>query len=156
APGWDWLAVLAVMIVFLATIGSWISSRLTGVLISERNLMSLSRFQLVLWTVLLLSAYWTIALRRIAGGVPDALGIALAPELWALMGISTASLVGSPLLLTNKQTKNPANIDKAAAPAAAKFGETAGEIDKNRVGTLYANSDIKDAAFTDLFEGEEV
>ena len=157
APGLDWIIVLALMLAFLGTIGSWISSRVTGVLINERNLMSLSRFQLVLWTVLLLSAYWTAALRRISSaGISDPLGIALAPELWALMGISTVSLVGSPLLATGKKTKNPTDVDKAIAPAVEKFKEPKDEIKNNRVGTLYANASIADAAFTDLFEGEEI
>src|SRR2546421_12781478 len=38
-PGIDWIVVVAVMLVFLATLGSWISDRPAGVLINERNLM---------------------------------------------------------------------------------------------------------------------
>jgi len=33
APGWDWIVVLAIMVVFLGTIGSWIATRPAGVLI---------------------------------------------------------------------------------------------------------------------------
>ena len=36
------------------------------------------------------------------------------------------------------------------------YYETADDIKGNRVGTLYANGDIADATFTDLFEGEEL
>jgi len=156
APGWDWIVVIAVMLVFLATLGSWIAARPAGILIDERNLMSLSRFQLVLWTVLLLSAYWTMALRRIFNNVADPLAIAIAPELWTLLGISTASFVGSPLLLSRKQEKKPIDLDKVVAPAASKFKEAPDEIKKNCVGTLYANATVADAEFTDLFEGEEL
>jgi hypothetical protein len=156
APGLDWIVVLAVMFVFLATIGSWIATRPAGVLINERNVMSLSRFQLVLWTVLLLSAYWTIALKRIFNNVADPLAIAIAPELWTLLGISTTSLVASPLLLARKQEKKPTDLDRTVAPAAAKFKEAPEEIKNNSVGSLYANASVGDAEFTDLFEGEEL
>jgi hypothetical protein len=155
-PGWDWIVVIAVMLVFLATLGSWIAARPAGILIDERNLMSLSRFQLVLWTVLLLSAYWTMALRRIFNNVADPLAIAIAPELWTLLGISTASFIGSLLLLSRKQEKKPIDLDKVVATAASKLKEAPDDIKKNCVGTLYANATVADAEFTDLFEGEEL
>jgi hypothetical protein len=155
-PGWDWIAVMALMLVFFAILGTWVATRPAGILINERNLMSLSRFQLVLWTVLLLSAYWTIAFRRVTAEVTNPLAIAIAPELWALMGISITSLVGSPLVLTRKQTQQPANPDKAVKAAADKFKEDPNVIQSNQVGTLYANATVQDAEFTDLFEGEEV
>lgn len=88
--------------------------------------------------------------------VSDPLAIQLAPELWALMGISSASLVGSPLVLSTKMRKNPADPEKQKEAAGRHFGETADEVEENREGTLYGNSDIRDARFTDLFEGEEL
>ena len=45
---------------------------------------------------------------------------------------------------------------KAMAATARIFGELEEEVDKNREGTLYANPDVSDARFTDMFEGEEL
>src|SRR5262245_20912403 len=90
-----WALILALLIAFLLVAGDGITGRWAGVLIDERNKMSLSRFQLVLWTALLLSAFLAIAIARVREGmVADPLSIALPQELWMLMGISTASLVG--------------------------------------------------------------
>lgn len=155
-PEYVWLLVLVAMSGMFLVLGQWISGRPLGILISERNLMSLSRFQTVLWTLLLLSAYWTITLIRVwAPDVDDPLAISMDPTLWALMGISTTSLVGSPLISSTKAAKEPAD-DKAAERTATTFGEDKNEVERNREGTLYGNSDISDAQFTDLFEGQEL
>src|SRR3990172_3637507 len=43
--------IAASLVTLLGAIGSTLSGRLSGVLVTKRNLMSLSRFQSVLWTV---------------------------------------------------------------------------------------------------------
>jgi hypothetical protein len=101
-----WTLILLAMILFVFFLGRWISGRPMGVFIGSRNLMSLSRLQMVLWTVLVLSGYFTMALHRVRDGSPaDPLAIGMDWHLWALMGISTASLVASPLLLGSKTDK---------------------------------------------------
>ena len=57
SPRLGWLVIAVLMVVYFLFLGRWISGRPLGTLISERNLMSLSRFQMVSWTVLLLSAF---------------------------------------------------------------------------------------------------
>src|SRR5271157_3923684 len=61
SPRRGWFVVALSMVVYLLFLGRWISGRPLGVLVNERNLMSLSRFQMLLWTVLLLSAFFAIA-----------------------------------------------------------------------------------------------
>ena len=161
APGpWNWLIVLAAMAAFMAMLGVFISGNPLGILINHRNLISLSRFQMVLWTLLILSAYFTLALVRVkvwlthAGQVPDPLAVGIDPHLWALMGISTTSLVGCSLLAGVKKVKEP---DPAAVPKAAlTLGENAGDLEKNREGILYGNPQVSDARVTDMFQGDEV
>ena len=75
--GWNFVAVMVLMLLFMITLGLGISGRPAGILVNEQNLMSLSRFQLVVWTVILLSAYLTMALERVHDNIPDAMGIAL-------------------------------------------------------------------------------
>lgn len=157
AKGWNFIVVIAAMLFFVAVLGARISGRPAGILINERNLISLSRFQTVMWTLIILSAFLTMALQRIRFGVAEdqsPLNITLDWRLWALMGISTTSLIGSPLLSSGKKTKEP---DQAVAnKTAALTGESGPAVVDNAQGTLYKNPEIKDAAFSDMFEGDEV
>jgi hypothetical protein len=141
--GLNWFFVMFFMICFIALIGWLRTGRLSGIFINERNLMSLSRFQLVLWTLIVLSAFLTIALARVSesvadpGSITDPLAIALPEQLWTLLGISTASLVGSPLILSTKLTKEPTTPEEKAfiAKKVAKFDrENAETIAANFVG----------------------
>lgn len=106
-PGWNWILVILLMSAFIAVIGHHITGRWSGILINERNTMTLSRFQLVIWTLIILSAFITIALERVIANEVDPLAIAIPWQLWALMGISTTSLVGSPLILNTKTGRTP-------------------------------------------------
>ena len=101
------LFALGSFALFTFVCGQGVTGRWMGALIDERNVMSLSRFQMVAWTLLILSAYLTAALANIATGQAHPLAINLPQELWVLLGIGTASLVGSPLLLNAKMTKTP-------------------------------------------------
>jgi hypothetical protein len=152
--GWGFLITLALMFLFMLVLGWQITGRPSGILINERKLMSLSRFQLAIWTIIVLSAYLSVALSRMKASATDPLAIGVDWHLWALLGISTTSLVGTPLLLSAKQAKEPA---AAVVPqAASALEEPEDEIKKNRDGLLYGNENINDAHFTDMFEGDEL
>jgi hypothetical protein len=152
--GLNYIAVMVLMVLFVITLGYRISGRPAGILINERNLMSLSRFQMVVWTIIILGAFITIAVERIKAKNPDALNIGLDPRLWALMGISTASLIGTPLIQSTKTSKEP--DDKVAQKTADQTGETKDNVVNNAHGTLYSNPSIADASFSDIFEGDEI
>ena len=66
-----WLAVLVVMAIFMVLVGWAINGRWLGILIDPRYKLSLSRLQITLWTMLVLSAYFAIAMPRIFGGLTD-------------------------------------------------------------------------------------
>ena len=131
APIWRvirWIAIIFFMLVFVWLLGLRISGRPAGVFINERYTMTLSRFQLVVWTIIVLSAFVTIALGRVQTytvdplAIADPLAISLPSQLWALLGISTASLVGSPLILSTKTSKTPTGpaLQRAAELASAR------------------------------------
>jgi hypothetical protein len=173
--GANWLIVMSLMIGFVALIGKLITGRWSGIFINERNKMSLSRFQLVLWTLIVLSAFLTIALERIYASATDPLAIQIPQELWALLGISTTALVGSPLILSTKVPKTPsphatirgaslraagtiAAIDAARKPSELKrlneknpdiFTE-AKKIHPHLIAKLDANPDDKEFSEEDL------
>jgi hypothetical protein len=154
------LIFVAVSLLLLMGVLGWATTgRALGILINERNLMSLARFQTVVWTVVVLSAYLTFALvriRQMATGAPidDPLAIQVDWHLWALLGFSTTSLVGAPLILSTKQDQQP--LASATQRAAQMTHESTADVDANRHGTLYANGRLSDARLTDLFEGDEL
>lgn len=76
-----------------------------GILVDERKKMSLSRFQTILWSVLILSAFLAAAIANLLGAnnPTGALSIDIPPELLGILGISVTSLAGAPLILNNKK-----------------------------------------------------
>ena len=158
--GINWIVVLGLFLITVLLLGRATTGELFGALINEQKLMSLSRFQMLIWTLLIVSAYLTIAMQRVkSGDVVDPLIIGVDWQVWALLGISTTSLVGTPLLNNNKKAKEPSTGPNNTAPtarAAETLQEPQTEIDKNRTGVLYGNPDIKDARLSDMFEGEEI
>lgn len=157
SPGLNWLITAAAMLMFCVVLGLHSKGNPLGILINERNLMSLSRFQMLLWTIIILSAYFTMAMMRITDvGVADPLAIGIDWHLWALMGISTTSLVGTPMIHSIKKKKEPDKKTGVIEKTAKTFDETADEVEDNREGLLYGNTIISDARFADIFEGDEL
>ncbi|NVJ27075.1 MULTISPECIES: hypothetical protein [Myxococcus] len=154
APGWGYIATSLVLLAFIAVLGQSITGTPFGVLISERNSMSLSRFQAVTWTVVVVSGYLAMVIARVKTGTPNAVDVAIPQELWWAMGISSTSLLGTPLLLSGKRSKTP--DAKVVDATAAQLAETSDEINAQRQGALYANKGIQDARISDMFQGDEV
>ena len=76
---------------------------LYGWLINEQNRISLSRLQMFLWTVMILSAFIAAVFANFQLNPQlGVLDIGIPKELWWAMGISTTSLVASPLILSNE------------------------------------------------------
>jgi hypothetical protein len=156
AAGTNWLVVLTLIVVFFLLTGKAITGRGLGVLINERKLMSLSRLQLVIWTTVIVSGFFVIALERIhMGEVLQPLNIGIDWQIWALLGMSATSFVGTPLLYGAKKNKNPADPE-LVPKVAARYREEPGNVNANREGILYGNGSIQDARFTDMFEGDEL
>lgn len=116
-----WLITVLCLIVFLMAVSVGVTQRPLGFLINERNLMSLTRFQMVFWTVIILSAFFVVALDRVVSKKELPLEIAVDQKLWALLGISLTSLVGTSLINSTKTNKNPdkQEIEKTAKALAA-------------------------------------
>ncbi|SRR6266487_1009467 len=108
---WMWIGTLILLALFVLAAGYGITGWWLGVLIDNRRKMSLSRFQTVLWSVLILSAFLAAALTNIplVRNPTDALIINIPPELLAILGISVTSLVGKSVILN--AVKNPEQVD---------------------------------------------
>jgi hypothetical protein len=139
-----WVAYMALLFAFVSVVGHWITKRWLGYLIDERNKLGLGRFQLALWTVLILPAVAAAAISNVYAGAAHPLDLHIPQQIWFVLGISTTSLVAAPLLLTPK-TQQP--------PTADQLG-LLGPPDNN--GLIVANLTVNDASWSDLFMGEEV
>ncbi len=161
--GWNLFVVAAALAAILVVLGRAIVERPLGVLINEQNIMSLSRFQMAVWTIVVIASYFTYALVRIkAAGLGaidpkselDPLNVTIDPHLLILMGISATSFVAAPMILSTKKDQTP---DLAVTAKTAQVsGDSTAEVESNRQGTLYGNSNISDARVTDMFQGDEL
>ncbi len=151
---WAFIGALAALTLMAVVIGWLLANRPLGILINEQNLMSLSRLQLLGWTILILAAYATFVFQRLRQGDPHALEVTVDKMLWALMGISTTSLVGSAAIASVKSGQLPSQ--SSANRTAAITQEAPAAVLDNSRGTLYANRTQEDAQLTDIFEGDEV
>jgi len=177
--GWAFCALL--LLVFAVTLGLAITARAGGILINEQNVFSLARLQAVLWTIIILSAYIVGVVVRITHHAAAPLDIGIDQHLWALMGISVTSLVGSPLIAATKYAKDPdagqikqtaealvatkniptilstpATISSPPTTPPDQVKQVQDTLDATKMGTLYANPTGADASFSDIFEGDEI
>ena len=152
----SWLVVVGALAGFIVIAGLGITGVWRGAFIDERNMISLSRFQMLVWTVLVLSAYGTLAVTRAAEENPlAALDVEIPQTVWVLMGISTTSLVGTPLIRNKK--KDPRLALEPDAQEEALDSQRKGLADSVRVeGRIVAKKSVEDASWSDLFIGEEV
>jgi hypothetical protein len=96
---WDFVGTFALNCVIVAIIGSAVNGCAYGVLVDNRNKVSLSKSQAALWTLLVLSAIVTAAGVNLKVGAQDILGFDIPGQLLIAMGLSAGSLVATPALL---------------------------------------------------------
>ena len=109
---------------------------------------------MILWTILILSAYLTAVMVNVDLKRPEPLSIVIPPDLWLLMGISTTSLIGSPLILSAKKARETKEPDKQRALKAL----TRQAVDTGKVaimGQLVVNQTPEVARLADMFQGSE-
>ena len=152
-----WLGVLLMLVLLIVFAGHMVTGVWRGALVNERNRISLSQIQLVLWTVLVLATFLTGAFINLTlvGYDKPPLDIEIPASLWVLMGISTTSLIGSPLLASRKKAQNaPVQEEAQAMNRLVDQGREASTLDT--AGRLLANDHPTDALWSDLFEADEV
>jgi hypothetical protein len=134
ATGWallPWLITVALLIVCFTIIGrlppivDW-----RGVLIDQRNKMSLSRFQLVLWSISVFSAIITYGVLNAVWGRSSPLALSIPKELWILLGISTTAFVAAPIVLGTKGSSLDTNPPGQHAWRDIFYGDDTGNADQ--------------------------
>ncbi len=152
-----WLIVAALMAVCFVTIGRGTTGLWAGLLIDPRNKMSLSRLQLSLWTVLILSTFLTVAMFNIRKDPNEnPLNIEVPPEVWGLLGISTTSFVAAGAIKSQKKDiKVDVEAKEKTTRAMDGVGENSGKLAEPQ-GALVAYKAPDCASVSVLFKGDEV
>jgi hypothetical protein len=158
----QWIAVGVVLIALCAVSGLFVNGRVDGILIDDRNRISLARLQWVAWFTVLLSAYFVGAVVNLKSGVPYKFPM-MEPHLFGLIGLASGSTVVSNLIVDSKKSAPGVASTAPVAPVAAVAATPAGapavdavpEVPGN-VGKIDINADPKQASWQDLYCGEEM
>jgi hypothetical protein len=148
---WPWKLNMICLTLLAVLIGHGITGQWRGVLIDQENRITLSRVQLLFWTIVILSAILAAGVRNLSLGAKNPISIKIPTEVWALMGISTASLASASLVSATKKGQ-PATAEeleraRAAAPEAAEPLNS---------GRLFRKPTPNEASWSDLFRGDEI
>src|SRR3954470_21701377 len=127
----------AVLVVLLGLIGALLLGSPFGILINAQNRMSLERLQVVIWTCLVISALFAVAITA------RTMSIEIPNEILALMGISIGSVAGGAIVNGTKAMQEPkATVPDANNPAVSR-------------GVLRLTPATSKARFAELFLGDE-
>lgn len=168
------IVIIFLMTFFCFVVGKAVTGLWRGLLIDSRNWISLSRFQTVVWTIVVLSGILVAAFGNLAiSGKPGVklvkpeearppgtialpaggpLDFEIPEEIWLVMGISVTSLIGSPLIRGSKRER-PANPDDVARTEEALVAQ--GEHMRSE-GQILVRPCPEQARWGDLFQAEEV
>ena len=156
----SWVIAMAALALFTLVVGHGVTGVWKGAFVDDRNRMSLSRLQMLLWTVVVVSAFGTIAIGRLnqtplrPADIIGAMDIAVPQTIWLLLGISTASFVGSPLI---KNSQKDPQLQLAPDRQNRMLANQGQDPDAVTVeGQIVKNKSIQEATFADMFMGETV
>lgn len=160
----SWVITILLIAAALAVAGFAAKSRWDGIFIDQDNRISLSRFQLILWTVLLVSALFTAGLTNATppDAVSDPLRITIPPEIWALLGLGAFTAVAAPAIEQGKRglPNAPGVTDAELASRDARALRLQHDQKLNAPpvadGQLLVKSTGADARWMDLIMGDTV
>lgn len=126
---------VGVMALLAAVVGKLRSGSFFGIFIDSRDTWSLTQFQLVLWTFIIIPVLIAVVIGRATEDPSTAWDIAVPGEIWGLLGISMGSTV---LAVAIKSQKN--------GPSTSPLG--AGD-------RVLARTEALQARFSDMFAYDE-
>lgn len=156
---WAWGCFALVLVLFLVIAGRAITGVWHGAFIDDINKISLSRLQLILWTIVVISGFMAAAFSNVlVSGVANPLAVAMPSQLLQLLGISTASLIGATLISEPKKNATPNLDDETLATKTAAIA-TQNHVNPDNVtttGVLISKTSARDARWSDLVTGVEI
>lgn len=151
---WTWGLTLALLAAMVAILGWCLKNRWDGVFIGPRNKIGLSRFQLVVWTILIVGSLLTAGLANVSLGDATPLEIVIPPQIWALLGLGSFTFVAAPAILTRKERLGAANprLDQVKLNLARTDNL---KSDVFAIGPVVRKATSDDARWLDMFRGDE-
>jgi hypothetical protein len=129
--------------------GVLVNGRVDGILIDERHRLSLSRFQWVLWFVVLVSAFFVATMLNVKSGFANPFPT-MQSELFGLIGLASGSAVLSKMIVDQKK------LDPTLAPVPAVAPAVGVPAVAGSVGKIDVNAKPSEANWIDFYCGEEV
>jgi len=96
----------AILIFSAGLVGRSAKQNILGIFVDARGRFSLSQFQIVLWTILVLSLLSGVFFARLFGEVENPLNVTIPNELLMVMGISVGPAAVSAAVKASKDIKN--------------------------------------------------
>ena len=151
-----WAACLIGCLGLLVVAGSEVRGRVWGAFIDERNRYSLSRMQMLLWAVLILSSFYVVFIFNVLRDAPAPLELKdLDLNVFALMGLSITSFIAAPAALSRKATQSASSNElEQSGKSLVQSQALTGLPTAN--GRILVKENSKDARFADLIRGEDV
>jgi hypothetical protein len=150
----SWTLTMGLFALMFIVAGFAIRQRWDGVFIDRDNRISLSRFQLIAWTVVLVSALFSAGLWNAMPPSPSQtpLKIDIPPEIWALLGLGAFSAVAAPTIKDGKRlsTTDPQTAAKEMAQPFELAPGVSGAFD----GAVFVKESPRDARWVDLIHGD--
>jgi hypothetical protein len=148
----SWIVTMAALSAFTLIVGRGVTGAWKGAFVDERLRVSLSQLQMIVWTIVIVAALGTMAIARAQVNPATAMDIQVPETIWMLLGISTTSLVGSPLI-KNIKKYTPTNRAHADSLVEAQGADAAAVTIQ---GQIVMNKSIHQASLADVFMGEAV
>jgi hypothetical protein len=118
-----WGIVAAAIVCLAAAVGLLINKRVTGILIDTRGRYSLTHFQVILWTITILSLIAGTFAGRWQHHVPDPLQFTVPSAVLGVLAISLGSGVVSTVVKSSKDAKRLPNIAASEPSRAAALAQ---------------------------------
>jgi hypothetical protein len=112
---WGWALTAAGALVVTVAAGLATRHRVWGVLVDGRGRLSLSRLQLMSWTIVILSLAGGVTIGRLAERGVDPLDFSIPGNLLGLLGISVSSAVVAGGVKSYKARTRPAQVGRTPA-----------------------------------------
>jgi hypothetical protein len=120
----SWLVVAAVLVGAAILIGSrTLKKGIGGILIDDRGRYSLTHFQVVLWSLVVLSAVGGLFIARLTAGIVDALNFDVPQELLIVMGISLGGAATATAIKAGKNETHPSRIAASNSDDRPRFAQ---------------------------------
>jgi hypothetical protein len=145
-----WLIEVVLLTGLFAALGISVKKCWCGMLVDGRNKVSLSRLQIVLWTILFVAAFFVIYVWNIGHAPMDAatnsidlakaLNVVVPNTVWLLMGMAGLSAAATPAILSAKSPPDPSAAPPPRLGDPTKFLD--GVVVKRKAGQKPEWSDI--------------